>query len=289
LVAVAVLACGGLNYDDDDDANGVDDDDDNDDATYDPQNFGAHFYNVGLGDATLLQIPGPYAVLIDGGPFGAGDEIICPDLQARGIDRLDALVMTHPDFDHCSGLAEVFACVDVDEVWLNTDQVHNEAYDRFRAAVDEWGGPVTIKQVGDVDRFGDAALIMIHADIGDDETDNNGLVFGVVFGALRALFTADVRGVVQQQLADQLGAYLNVDLVKIPAHGLAPFSQDFIDLMSPTVAVLMVGENDLGYPSQSMLDAYEASGALLLRTDVDGYVDATFVNDALEISTEHGE
>jgi beta-lactamase superfamily II metal-dependent hydrolase len=38
-----------------------------------------------------------------------------------------------------------------------------------------------------------------------------------------------------------------------------------------------------------MLDAYEASGALLLRTDVDGYVDATFVNDALEISTEHGE
>jgi beta-lactamase superfamily II metal-dependent hydrolase len=293
LAAALAGGCGGLDYDEDsgdgpggvaDDDGAADDDSLDDDATFDPQDFAVQFYDVGLGDAILLEIPGPYAILVDGGPYGAGADILCPDLTARGVDRLDVMIATHPDYDHISGLVEVFDCVEVDEVWVDGETTQEDAYLRFAAALEEWGGPVTVKQAGDVDSVGEATLGMVHADVGAEEMDDNSLVFGLTYGDFRLLLTGDVRDDVQQQLADALGANLACDVLKIPAHGLAPFSSDFVALTAPPVAVLSVGPNDLGYPSQSTLDAYAAAGATIYRTDEHGGIRATYADGQVSVA-----
>jgi beta-lactamase superfamily II metal-dependent hydrolase len=89
-------------------------------------------YNVGFGDAFLLQFPGekrPRRVLIDCGShfLGAGprpikeivEQIIGDVTDADGVARIDIVVGTHRHQDHVSGFAEpAWADVVVGEVWM---------------------------------------------------------------------------------------------------------------------------------------------------------------------------
>ena len=59
--------------------------------------------DAGKADAILLTTPDS-AVLIDCGEKGFGDEIL-GELAARGIGRLDVLIVTHFDQDHVGGAA----------------------------------------------------------------------------------------------------------------------------------------------------------------------------------------
>jgi len=66
--------------------------------------------DVGQGDAILLQPRGAPAVLVDGGPPGAG---LAAKLRAAGVERLGAAVITHDQSDHAGGIRELFGAVPV--------------------------------------------------------------------------------------------------------------------------------------------------------------------------------
>jgi len=304
LLSALMVACGGgVDYDVDDDginAPGVADDDDDDDndagdddidddddtEPFNPETFGITFYNVGLGDAALVEMPGPYMMLIDGGETGQGEFTICPDLEARGIERIDILVMTHPDYDHCGGLPEVFDCAEVGEVWVNGQTLEIDAYYQFLAAVEAWGGTVTTKQKGDVDHLGDLTIATIHNLGGYEVFDDNNLVLALDNGQYRVLMSADINQAAQQDLYDQFGAALDCDLIKIPAHGYGPHSVDFVNALNAAVGILSVGENTLGYPNEATVTAYENTGLTLYRTDVDGNIYVRFLDTEITVDTE---
>ncbi len=88
--------------------------------------------DVGQGDGALLR-RGATAMLLDGGggtgqrrtrDFGA--QVWLPLLAARGISRLDAVVVTHSDSDHCGGLIDVASYLPVGEVW-GAPELHETA------------------------------------------------------------------------------------------------------------------------------------------------------------------
>ena len=54
---------------------------------------------MGQGDATLIIMPNGQTMLIDGGPYEAG-EVIIQKLIEKGINHLDVIVSTHPDMHH---------------------------------------------------------------------------------------------------------------------------------------------------------------------------------------------
>ncbi len=70
-----------------------------------------HVVDVGQGDAIALRSPAGRWLLVDAGVAGAGYDAgasrVVPYLAARGVSRLDALVITHPDADHMGGAAAV--------------------------------------------------------------------------------------------------------------------------------------------------------------------------------------
>ena len=61
---------------------------------------------MGQGDATLIIMPNGQTMLIDGGPYEAG-EVIIQKLIEKGINHLDVIVSTHPDMDHIGGLIPI--------------------------------------------------------------------------------------------------------------------------------------------------------------------------------------
>jgi competence protein ComEC len=65
------------------------------------------FLAVGHGDAAVVELPGK-VILIDAGDSPRiARQIILPFLRYRGISRLDAVMITHPDRDHFGGASAI--------------------------------------------------------------------------------------------------------------------------------------------------------------------------------------
>src|SRR6185295_4834685 len=84
--------------------------------------------DVGQGLAVLVRTH-EHALLYDAGPaFGAeadsGERIIAPYLRAAGIERLDAMVVTHNDSDHSGGASSVLENFDVDAMYSSLAAGH---------------------------------------------------------------------------------------------------------------------------------------------------------------------
>ena len=74
------------------------------------------FLNVGQADCALLSTNGHYMV-IDGGNNGDADTILSY-LEGQGVEKLDAVVGTHPHEDHIGSLDAIINHFDVDAVYM---------------------------------------------------------------------------------------------------------------------------------------------------------------------------
>lgn len=60
----------------------------------------------GQGDSTLIETPSKKRILIDGGgneneDFDVGEKILLPYLLKKGIQKIDYIMVSHFDADHC--------------------------------------------------------------------------------------------------------------------------------------------------------------------------------------------
>ncbi|MBR3740292.1 MAG: MBL fold metallo-hydrolase [Clostridia bacterium] len=80
------------------------------------------FFNVGDGDSALLERLGerPFRLLVDAGsslPEALEGGLSCAEyLQALGVSRLDAVIITHLHLDHMGGLKEIAETVPIGRV-----------------------------------------------------------------------------------------------------------------------------------------------------------------------------
>lgn len=78
-----------------------------------------HMLPVKAGDATLIidcESQPRFAVLID---TGLADQEVVEYLKRKGVDRLDLVIVSHPDLDHLKGLLEIVKDkqISVGEIW----------------------------------------------------------------------------------------------------------------------------------------------------------------------------
>ncbi|MCH8220116.1 MAG: MBL fold metallo-hydrolase, partial [Proteobacteria bacterium] len=75
------------------------------------------FLDVGQGDALAIRSPRGRWILVDTGPRGptydAGARVVLPCRRRRGVARIEALVLTHPDLDHIGRAESVVEALDV--------------------------------------------------------------------------------------------------------------------------------------------------------------------------------
>ena len=75
-----------------------------------PPDLEVSVLDVGQGDAILFEPAGRDAVLVDGGPPGAG----LPEmLRAEGVERLALIVLSHDSLDHAAGVRDALAAMPV--------------------------------------------------------------------------------------------------------------------------------------------------------------------------------
>lgn len=236
----------------------------------------ATFIDVWQGDAALFELPDGSTLLIDGGDQGYGASTVAPLLEAKGIDVIDLMVLTHPHSDHCGGLDEVMERVDVLEIWDNGEDGDSYSWDEYEEARDNEGATVLVPPVGLVRQFGQVSLEVLHADSGHEGENNDSLVLMMTHGQVSFLLTGDVESEGQEEMVTLHGSSLRCDVLKVPHHGSWNQYEQFAFHAHPAFAVISSGEgNEYGHPHQETLDLYEGLGSSLCRTDTLGDVEIT--------------
>jgi len=230
--------------------------------------------DVGHGDAILLEFPQRGRLLIDGGMSDQGRWTIAPFLRARGIRRLDAVVLTHPDGDHVGGLATVLQSFDVGAVVENGDEKSTAGFQRYRALVEAKHIPRLVVNRGDrLVGFPDVTLDVLHPGPRDQLPANDrSLILRVRHGARTFLLCgdADETGLAALLRAD---AALRADVLKVPHHGsdLGRITHPFITQVEPSIAVIsMVEHSAQALPHPTVLKALDRFGVECYLTGRDG-------------------
>ncbi len=228
-------------------------------------------FDVGQGLAVLVQ-DGGRSILIDAGP---SDGAVLRALPGAGVrQRLDAVILTHPDRDHAGGLPPLLRRIEVDTV-LGDPGALGTSLD---------GVPIAPLDIGDRIHLGDRVSLEVLAPpvatrASAHATPNDAsLVLLVTVGDRRFLLPADIEARAEAWLVDT-GRDLGADVLLVPHHGSTTSSTEaFVRATLPAIAIASAGaDNPFGHPAASVVERYEAAGATFLRTDRHGHV--TFTSD----------
>ena len=233
------------------------------------------FIDVGKGDCILLQAGGS-AALVDTGYEGTSDEVLSY-LQARGVSRLDCLLITHYDRDHVGGLHAIGKALDVGTVYLPGYEGSDKNYRTVVSAVEGLG--LNAHQVTETLhlKLGDADLDVFPSSVkyipgskGAEGNDNDlSLVASLTDDGGSYLFTGDLE-------AEGIAAFLERRLgrfgvLKVPHHGeKSSYTDELLEAIRPDIAVITDSVDDPA--DKKTLKLLEGIGSAVYRTSTSGTI-----------------
>lgn len=227
------------------------------------------FCDVGQGDAAYIRFPDGRDMLVDGGP---NNKVLgCLGKHMPFWDRtIDLVVLTHPEKDHMQGLLGVFERYTIGHFVRSDVSNATEGYALLAALVNSRQIKEKFVTTGEQVTIGSSILAVIQPDtnilgVTSQGTNEASVVFVLSHGSFDVLFTSD---------ASMRMALDGIEVLKVPHHGSKTgMTVDFINALKPKLAVISVGQNSYGHPTQEILSMLADAHAQVLRTDQAGDIE----------------
>ena len=265
-----------------------------------PQGLQITMVDVGQGDCIYLTEDSGMHMLIDGGSSdksNVADYQIMPYLKYEGVSYLDAVVVTHPDSDHVSGICAMLEEADISGISIGAlylpdvgETGRNEEYHELERLAQNAGVPVRYLGVGDSLRCGKVMLTCIHPEEGWNSTEPNAysIVLYMQYGSFTALFTGDLEGEGEKMVQERLSDILlpeGVTLLKVAHHGSRNSTDEaFLQTVNPQIALISSGRNNrYGHPHEELLRRLEDHGCRIYQTQESGAVTVRVKNGRVRV------
>lgn len=244
--------------------------------------------DVGQGDAFVVR-SAEQCLLID---TGDDDTAVLQGLARHDVHHLDAVLITHPDADHCAALPSVLDFIEVDRVLV--------AHDMFECACSNCSSLLHIVascdviglKKGDFFSWGNFQARVLSPENYTDEGGNvDSLVLYITADCdqdnaadVAALFCGDAESEVLSKL-DAAGELPQVDIYKVGHHGSAgACTPEQLCILNPKVALISAGaHNRYGHPTEEVLEVLKSAHVAIYRTDQSGDVICKLKSKALNV------
>ncbi len=205
------------------------------------------FLDVGQGDAAHIITPNGKHILIDAGrwsPFAnSGDRVLVPYFENLGIDRLDAVILSHPHADHIGGMPALIEAFDIAAIYQSDFTYDSALYLSYMNLAREREIPVHTPKSGDLIDIDPSIRIFV---LGPENNrarpsnpNNRSVAIKVVYGEQSILFTGDAETEQERVLVNRYGDFLKADLYKSGHHGSNTSSTEpFMRYVAPDVTVV---------------------------------------------------
>jgi len=232
------------------------------------------FFDVGQGDAIFVETLKGHQILIDGGP----DLSVLEKLSSAMpfYDRtLDLIILTHPESDHMAGLIEVLKRYEVDYVLWTGVIRDTQEFSEWQKVLQEEGAEIKIAKSGQKITASNAIFDILNPkeSLAGKElknSNNTSIVAKLCFIEKCFLLTGDIYKSKEIELAKE-NNNLESDVLKVAHHGSkTSTAEEFVQKVSPEIAVIQVGENSYGHPHSETLETLEKYDINILRTDEKG-------------------
>ncbi len=241
------------------------------------------FFDVGQGDAALITFPDGKNLLIDAGPafedFDAGEFFIVPYLKRAGIDKLNAVILSHADIDHIGGMASIFRNLRIDHVFDSGYLDESSVCSTYQHVIDSLHIQYQKVYAGQRLRiFENYGVYILHPgkSFGNkfrEDINNCSVVVKIVYGKRSFLFPGDIEKKAEEILIN-FDELLRSDVLKIAHHGSRSSSTlKWLKFVKPEFAIISVGKNNkFNFPDPPVLKRLDQLGIKTIRTDLNGAV-----------------
>jgi competence protein ComEC len=253
-------------------------------AAHGPGGLRVTVFDVGQGDATLVEFADRSSVLVDSGgiPFGnstfdMGSRVLSPALWARGVRGLDTVLLTHGDPDHIGGARAIIDDFAPDHVWEGVPVDRHVPLQEVLREARQGGAQIERRQAGDEIRIGGARVRVLHPPLPDWERqrvrNDDSVVVEVLYGNVAVLLLGDVGAGIERSILPRLTP-ARLRILKVAHHGSrTSTSRELLEHWRPQIAIISCGRgNTFGHPAPEVLRRLESIGATTYRTDRDGQV-----------------
>ncbi len=246
------------------------------------------FLDVGQGDCAVITTADKKAFVIDGGGMpqvelgdNIGVRVLEPYLESLGIGRVNGVFLSHPDYDHMTGLLELMNDMPVDalyvpdypltaEDWGNTllEIVEKNKISLYTVKMGDEGGTETIGKF--------RCLYPMEKMYLSTDTNAASMVFTYTYGGKTILFTGDLEKE-QENLLLRRKMNLVCDILKVSHHGSSgASSEEFLQTIHADYGIISCGrKNFYGHPHKETQKRLEDAEMEVIRTDEKGSIFVT--------------
>ena len=237
--------------------------------------------NVGQGQC-IAALAGDATAVVDCGNINTIDDagsLAGEYLLGRGRRSVELLILTHLHADHADGAVRLMELLPVDTLVLPADaEDENGLRGKILSCAERHG-----TRVVSVERDAEASAGRINAKLyrlAEDGGENErGLAVRLTIGETDLLTTADAPKRLERALAAREDLS-GVEILVAGHHGSKyASSKELLREAGGELAAVSVGYNTYGHPAQETLDALEACGYHVMRTDRDGTVEMRLENN----------